>query len=124
MECPKCGNSMKTVRFQTFAVEQCSKCGGLWFDMLEAEHLKKLHGSASIDTGDVETGKLQNKIENINCPVCSTKMIKMVVNNQPHIWYESCPTCFGTYFDAGEFTDFTKQTLIDIVKDILAKERK
>jgi hypothetical protein len=47
----------------------------------------------------------------------------MVVNGQPHIWYEACPICYGTYFDAGEFKDARKETFFDIIKDILKGER-
>jgi Zn-finger nucleic acid-binding protein len=48
----------------------------------------------------------------------------MVVNDQPHIWYEACPVCYGTYFDAGEFRDFKAETILDTVKDVFRKERK
>jgi Zn-finger nucleic acid-binding protein len=51
-------------------------------------------------------------------------MIRMVVNGQPHIWYEGCPVCHGTYFDAGEFKDFKAETFIDTVKAIFRTERK
>jgi len=91
--------------------------------MLEEEDLKKLKGSDVIDSGNKNTGKKQNKIVDINCPKCSVKMIRMVVNGQPHIWYEACPICYGTYFDAGEFKDATKETFFDIIKDILKGER-
>ena len=123
MKCPKCASLTKVVKFQTVEVDQCTNCKGLWFDMLEEEDLKKLKGSDVIDSGNKNTGKKQNKIVDINCPKCSVKMIRMVVNGQPHIWYEACPICYGTYFDAGEFKDATKETFFDIIKDILKGER-
>lgn len=91
MKCPKCSGAMSSVSHQGIEVERCTKCGGLWFDMLEAEDLKKLSGSEAIDTGGQKTGKDQNKIEKIKCPEDSATMLRMVVNGRPHIWYESCP---------------------------------
>ena len=124
MKCPKCSGAMSSVSHQGIEVDRCTKCGGLWFDMLEAEDLKKLSGSEAIDTGDKKTGKDQNKIGKIKCPKDSATMLRMVVNGQPHIWYESCPVCYGTYFDAGEFKDFKAETFMDTVKAVFGKERK
>jgi Zn-finger nucleic acid-binding protein len=114
---------MNPVSYQGIEVDRCSMCGGLWFDMLEAEDLKKLSGSESLDVGDVKTGKERNQVGTIKCPRDSAAMLRMVVNGQPHIWYESCPICYGTYFDAGEFRDFSAETFIDAVKSVFRKER-
>lgn len=124
MKCPKCSGAMSPIRYQDIEVDRCAQCGGLWFDMLEAEELKALSGSDAIDTGSEGTGKVQNKVGKIKCPKDSATMIRMVVNGQPHIWYEGCPVCHGTYFDAGEFKDFKAETFIDTVKAIFRSERK
>jgi len=115
---------METVSYRSVEVDRCTRCAGLWFDMLEEEDLKLLSGSEVIDSGNTGTGKKQNKTGNIKCPKCSVAMLRMVVDRQPHIWYESCPVCYGTYFDAGEFKDYKAETFMDKVKDIFSKERK
>jgi Zn-finger nucleic acid-binding protein len=51
-------------------------------------------------------------------------MVKMVDKDQPHIWYEQCHSCFGVYFDAGEFNDYKHRSLFDYIGDIFVKERK
>ena len=124
MKCPKCSAAMESVSYQGVEVDRCTKCAGLWLDMLEAEDLKKLSGSEAIDSGSAKTGKTQNKIGKIKCPKCAASMLRMVVNGQPHIWYEACPVCYGTYFDAGEFKDFKSENFMDTVKAIFRKERK
>lgn len=124
MKCPKCASAMETVSYQSIEVDRCTKCAGLWFDMLEAEDLKNLGGSEVIDTGSKETGKEHNKIRDIKCPKCAALMLRMVVNGQPHIWYESCPICYGAYFDAGEFRDFKAETFVDTVKGLFGKKKK
>ena len=46
------------------------------------------------------------------------------VAGQAHIWYESCPVCHGTYFDAGEFRDYKSETFFDRVKALFTPERR
>ena len=123
MKCPKCNSNFEQVNTPFGDVERCLNCKGLWFDMLEDEDLKDI--ADGIDVGDPEIGKKYNEIGDINCPVCpNSKMLKMVDAKQPHIWFESCPTCFGRFFDAGEFKDLSENTISDFIKRFSIKERK
>jgi Zn-finger nucleic acid-binding protein len=115
---------METVAHQGIEVDRCTGCKGIWFDMLEAEHLKEIEGSETIDVGDPKVGRELNKTDQIQCPECHEPMLRMVDNRQPHIWYESCPVCYGLFFDAGEFTDFKEETILDFFRDLFARERK
>jgi Zn-finger nucleic acid-binding protein len=115
---------MEPVTFNDIEVDRCTSCGGLWFDILEAERLRDVRGSGAIDTGDAEAAKGRNEMGRFKCPRDSGTMIRMVVPDQPHIWYESCATCHGTYFDAGEFKDFRAETFVDTVRALFSKERK
>ena len=124
MKCPKCDSDFEKVDFKGIEVERCKGCQGIWFDLLEHETLKKMQGSEAIDIGDPEKGKEYNKKDRIDCPACRSRMIKMVDNKQPHIWYEYCSVCNGVFFDAGEFTDFKDRTVADFFKSLKAKERK
>lgn len=124
MDCPKCGHAMEQVVYSDIEVDRCTLCKGLWFDVLEHEELRAIPGSESIDTGDPEVGAIFNRDDRISCPRCAGPMIRMVVPDQPHIWYESCGTCHGAYFDAGEFTDFKKHTLGDLIRRLRGGERR
>ena len=124
MDCPKCQSPMEAVAYELFEVNRCKNCKGLWFDLREQEHLRALAGSESLDVGAPEDGAAYNEIGSIECPICHTSMIRMVDIQQPHIWYESCPTCYGVFFDAGEFRDYKERTILDFFKDLTAKERK
>ena len=73
--------------------------------MLEKEDLLKIKGSESIDIGSDQTGNQYSEMQDINCPHCHVDMIPMLDKDQYHIKYESCPSCYGTFFDAGEFRD-------------------
>ena len=123
MDCPKCRGEMEKVTFADIEVDRCTGCKGLWFDMLEHEHLKAIEESESIDIGDAKVGRKLDKMTRVDCPVCHGPMIAMVDRNQPHIHFESCTTCYGLFFDAGEFSDYKKETVIDFFRDLLAKRR-
>ena len=123
MECPKCKSDMETVTFEQIEVDRCIKCKGLWFDMLEHEHLKEMRNSESIDIGKAEVGKEYDKIDKIDCPVCKSNMIKMVDKDQPHLRYEACTSCYGVFFDAGEFRDYKEKTVLDFFRDLFIKKR-
>ncbi len=123
MNCPKCDAPTEKVTHGSIEVDRCSECKGIWFNMLEAEHLKDMEGSEAIDAGDPKLGKKYKEMKHVKCPVCHDEMIGMVNAQQPHIWYESCPVCYGIFFDAGEFKDYKEETVLDYFRDLFAKER-
>ena len=112
MECPKCQAQFETVSFAEIEVERCVSCRGLWFDMLEQDDLVKIKGSEAIDIGEDEVGEKYSNMRDIKCPQCAQHMIPMVDKDQFHIKYESCPSCYGTFFDAGEFRDLKEYSVI------------
>ena len=112
MKCPKCGADFESVTYKGVMVDRCHGCQGLWFDRPEKELLKGLKGSEAIDIGEksVIVPDSKDKNDKIDCPRCSATMIVMIDKDQFHIQYEHCPSCFGTFFDAGEFRDAHLET--------------
>ncbi len=127
MQCPKCDGAMEQHNLSTLTgnieLDRCSKCRGIWFDIGEAEALKEKWMSDYIDDGDPEVGAQNNEIRDIDCPRCGKKMAQMSDPVQSHIQYEACED-HGMYFDAGEFTDFKYETLMDIFRDFVFMLRK
>lgn len=123
MKCPKCREGMEVVAFDGIEVDRCTGCKGIWFDSRENERLKSMRGSEIIDSGDPATGRRYNEIPYVRCPRCTTPMVRMVDPEQPHLWYETCSTCGGVYFDAGEFRDYKSKTLFDVIRDLFARPR-
>ena len=122
MQCPKCTAPMEHINTPYADLERCSSCKGLWLDMLEHEDLKPI--AEAVDIGDPEIGAQFNEKGDINCPVCpNSKMLRMVDAGQRHIWYESCPTCKGRFYDAGELTDLAHYDLGDWLKGLFVKKR-
>lgn len=124
MQCPKCSGTMSTVIFSDIEVDRCQYCHGIWFDWQEDFRLKFVPGSEVIDDGDPEMGRLFNRQGNILCPRDGTPLINMVDQEQPHIWVESCPRCFGIFLDAGEFRDAKRHDWQDFFRDLRAGDRK
>jgi len=129
INCPKCGSPMGKVTFASVVVDRCTSCRGLWFDAREHERLKDMKGSEEIDPepakGTKGTKSAATKREpetsrasdaKIDCPVCHTRMIRMVDHRQPHIHFESCTVCHGVFFDAGEFRDYKEVTVAEWFK--------
>ena len=122
LTCPKCHIEMERVAFAQGEVDRCRGCQGLWFDLLEEEDLKAV--AAEVDIGDADKGARFNAIDRIKCPVCpDSPLIRMVDPSQPHIWFESCTTCYGRFLDAGEFRDYAEVTIADWFKQFSAPAR-
>ncbi|MEJ2088207.1 MAG: zf-TFIIB domain-containing protein [Gammaproteobacteria bacterium] len=119
MRCPKCGLGFESLRFETIDIDRCTGCGGIWLDATEKERLQELDGAGAIDTGNARLGRKYNRIQDAHCPRCDRAMQRMVDNTQFHIEFESCPTCGGTFFDAGEFRDLTDVTIAERLRQLL-----
>ncbi|MCG9751884.1 zf-TFIIB domain-containing protein [Vibrio brasiliensis] len=122
MKCPKCSSNFEQLQTPLSDVERCTECKGLWIDAYEVEAMKPL--ADVIDSGDEEIGKAFNAIDRIDCPVCpNNQLLRLVDPKQPHIWFESCPTCKGRFYDAGEFKDLATLDLSDFFKKFGLVER-
>ena len=124
MRCPKCRSDMEQILIDGTEVDRCSSCQGLWFDDGELEKLRTREAAAALDTGDIKTGKKQNKIEHYRCPRCAGPMNRLVDASQPHIWFEQCDSCRGSFFDAGELTDLATMSVSDFFKRFTVPERR
>ena len=109
--------------FESIEIDRCSACQGLWFDSGELNKLRNKDAAAALDIGDVVTGKKQNVIERYRCPRCAGPMNRLVDPKQPHIWFEQCGSCRGSYFDAGELTDLVTVSIADFFKRYVTPER-
>jgi Zn-finger nucleic acid-binding protein len=115
---------MTRVTFDGVDVERCMDCHGLFIDEAAKETLRHTRGADVIDSGDPRTGREFNEVDCIRCPRCDSPMIRMVDRQQPHIWFERCTVCGGSFLDAGEFRDLSHRTLLDIFKDWFTPERR
>ncbi|MGI9322167.1 MAG: zf-TFIIB domain-containing protein [Pseudomonadales bacterium] len=124
MQCPKCQADMDEVNYgANMTVDRCTNCQGIWFDTDEAHILKGKWMSEFLDSGDPKTGKKYNEMQDVDCPRCGKRMDRIADKKQPHLIYEACEE-HGMFLDAGEFTDFKHETLMDKMRDLVSRLRK
>jgi len=112
MQCPKCEAVMEIVDYKGVEIDRCTDCKGLWFDLKEEELLQSLEGAEVLDEGDGFIGARYNQLRTINCPRCEIAMFMVTEAKEGGISYESCPKCYGAFFDAGEFTDYLEESIV------------
>ena len=118
--CSKCNSDMDTKNYGAkISVLRCSNCMGIFAQPDSLSRMKTEWMSEVLDKGDRSVGTKQNEITDATCPVCGVTMESKVDPKQTHITYEVCPTCEGIYFDAGEFTDWKQEDVLDWFKGLL-----
>ena len=113
---------MEAIEYEGIEVDRCKTCQGIWFDAGESDVLRDKDAAATIDTGDPLTGRQTNEIDHYRCPRCDGGMLRRVDPMQPHIQYEECTSCRGSFFDAGEFSDLSKDSISALLKKWQAKK--
>ncbi|HEX9897174.1 MAG TPA: zf-TFIIB domain-containing protein [Dehalococcoidales bacterium] len=115
MLCPNDNGEMHQVKIeshygQPIFLEQCEKCGGIWFDQSELYRAKQ--GEAEkIELLDAESLRSPALIENskLVCPRDKTELVRFNDKNFPQgIILERCPKCDGFWLNRGEFTKYQK----------------
>ncbi|MFT5140306.1 MAG: PAT family beta-lactamase induction signal transducer AmpG [Lysobacterales bacterium] len=123
MRCPKCRADMEQIEVDGVEIDRCETCKGIWFDEGEVQLLKDKETALLIDTGDEADGEKYNVLDSYPCPRCGGTMIRKVDPTQKHIWYETCSSCDGSFFDAGEFRDLSQLTVSDFFKRLVTPKR-
>lgn len=115
---------MEQIRISGIEIDRCSRCKGIWFDKQEQTRIQHVRGSYKADIGHQAIGEHYNTIRDINCPRCDVPMEgEEMKRGRLPIEVETCPSCQGAYFDAGEFRDFAEPTMLEFIAD-LAKQLK
>lgn len=125
VSCPKCHVNMERVKVERLAVDRCHKCGGLWLDQGELDALLSTRGGAkqaiaTLDAGPaVEGSRARHVVSRVECPRDKSRLITIVDRKQPHIHFEACTNCGGTFLDAGELKDLSERTLRERLATLL-----
>ena len=115
MFCPNDRTEMHQVKIvshygQPIILDQCEKCGGIWFD--ESELFRAKQGEAeNIELLDVEKLRTPTGIDNSNllCPIDQAALFRFTDKFFPEdIILEHCPSCKGIWLNRGIFTKYQK----------------
>jgi Zn-finger nucleic acid-binding protein len=115
MICPNDKAEMHQVKVeshygQPIILEQCNKCGGLWFDKFEL-HRTKLGEAEKIELLDSVSLRTPSNIQGFEliCPKDQAKLARFTDPYFPKsIIVERCPVCDGFWLNRGEFTNYQK----------------
>jgi Zn-finger nucleic acid-binding protein len=104
-QCPKCETEMMRRNIGAVEIDECNKCGGVWFDNDELRHAKDATDS-DLNWMDFEIWKhadqFKAKPSMLKCPVCKTPT-KTIQYGTTHFEIDYCPNCRGTWLGKGEF---------------------
>jgi len=115
MICPNDNAAMHQVQVlshygQPIFLDQCEKCGGLWFD--KSELYRARQGEAeNVDSLDTSTMKSPSGMENARllCPRDRAALIHFSDKSFPQdIIVARCPKCDGFWFNRGGFIKYQK----------------
>ena len=112
MICPACKSDMIVVERDKIELDYCGKCGGVWFDSGELEILLASLGIGNSNAflGGVIKGPEAKTPEGARrCPVCSDRMRKSTIGEQPKVLVDACKRGDGLWFDGGELDDLLTQ---------------
>jgi len=63
----------------------------------------------------------RNEQRRVDCPRCHSPMIRVLDRRTRSVWYESCPVCYGKFFDAGEFRAIQPRTFMDALRTFIGR---
>ncbi len=124
MNCPKCAEIMDEVTENGITIDRCRGCGGMWFDLFEAEDMLETVDVRTVDTGNVLKGIKMDKIRDIKCPKCSIEMQTATDREDPALQFEVCTSCHGYFLDAGELKDMDNVTAAESLLETLVHKGK
>tara|TARA_R110001592_G_scaffold357744_1_gene661438 strand:+ start:453 stop:800 length:348 start_codon:yes stop_codon:yes gene_type:complete len=87
-------------------MDRCQECKGIYFDQLTKGDLGLVEAKVSLDSGDAELGAEYDDMVYVECPKCDKIMDQRKIEEPVAIRFEHCPSCYSTFLDAGEFTQY------------------
>lgn len=114
MICPKCRHVMIVVEYKKIELDYCTNCFGVWFD---AGELELMLGMAGLKNGvpsmatTLNSPEARTTEEKRRCPICSQRMRKTAIGQEPKVLIDVCPTGDGLWFDGGEINQLISTPL-------------
>ena len=105
MQCPQCHQSMHTIVMDTVTVDECARCGGIWFDQGELDAVVE---SAQPDLAWLEIGFWKNQDDfratatDWPCPRCRRYYLTRLEDPDTATTTALCNHCRGIWLDAAQ----------------------
>ncbi|MEL6739199.1 MAG: zf-TFIIB domain-containing protein [Planctomycetota bacterium] len=129
--CPRDGAEMRKIDVEGIVIDRCETCGGIWLDLGELHRLLSLHDAqtrlAQLDPAhDPVHDYVPPTAEALaasrapadrgRCPREGQHLTGVRDPQQPHVEYDLCTHCGGTFYDAGELRDLSVLTIGEWVR--------
>lgn len=121
LNCAKCDGKLQSVTVGKFRVDRCGSCNGIWFDEGELERMLGTPGTAKVDLGACARTADMNRQTGARCPRCKTGMKTLRHPRRTEVEVDTCPVCWGTWLDGGEFKSLDPVGLGTFFKELLVK---
>lgn len=104
--CPKCNIELKVKVIGDVDVDECERCGGVWFDRGELSEAEEV-ADPNLGWMDFEIWKHAEDFKaedtELKCPVDDTNMISIDYGHTG-VRVDHCVSCHGVWLDKGEFS--------------------
>lgn len=103
MNCPACNEPLIVLEHEAVEIDYCCACHGVWLDHAELALLFEDSRKAMVFLDALisdKTGKEHPR----NCPICRTKMDKVVTPGTEAILLDRCGRGHGVWLDDGELS--------------------
>ncbi len=127
MQCPECDIPLLTVELDEVEIDYCPECEGVWLDSGELELLTE-STSGSSDLLDKITDAVDTNEDDLKCPICSRKMLKVGFGESSDLVLDSCSEGDGYWLNKGELESVLKMRqgddrVVTLLKDIFDYKR-
>ncbi len=108
LTCPVCGARLTRYRIFGILFEGCGRCRGMFLGTEELRKLKDKAGGGQLGSlrwmdDEVEAiDRAAVAVSDRTCPRCTGQRLMTAVFGDTRILIDHCPTCRGTWLDAGE----------------------
>jgi Zn-finger nucleic acid-binding protein len=117
MKCPTCALDLEVRLAGPIEVDECSRCGGAWF---EDDELRKAKDAWDPDLKwmDFELwsdwDSLDLKPKDLKCPSCDRGLVAVLYADKG-IEVDCCPSCRGIWLEDGEFASIVDELTAELL---------
>ena len=116
-KCPDCDCDLDPRNIGPVEVDECGKCGGIWFEKDELRQAKDAT-DADLQWMDFEIWKHEDQFKSVEsphqCPACAKPFVG-IQYGKTGVEVDYCTSCGGTWLDKGKF-----ESIIDHLEEELS----
>ena len=125
MNCPVCNHPLKQLTVSNVQVDACDGgCGGIWFDRFELSKFDEPHEHTGEELLNLKHDPqvVPHQQTRIKCPKCPDAILmRHFFSVKRQVKVDICPSCAGTWLDAGELGTIRSEFLTEAERVMAAQ---